>query len=244
MLDTSRASTWPPTVVGGDMPGRAHGRALDLLQRGRRPSSAETLGATSWRPARDALQRGRRPSSAETPDGGDATLVQPRLQRGRRPSSAETRRDRQRCAGRGGASTWPPTVVGGDRRAREAPARRPRHASTWPPTVVGGDLDRLERHVHHMQLQRGRRPSSAETGVGRHVRNVVDAASTWPPTVVGGDDAAPTRKIGVPTPLQRGRRPSSAETGVRARADRRRDLASTWPPTVVGGDRPTRAAAP
>ncbi len=37
------------------------------------------------------------------------------------------------------ASTWPPTVVGGDPDQRDAECKLACGASTWPPTVVGGD---------------------------------------------------------------------------------------------------------
>ncbi len=280
------ASTWPPTVVGGDddcrrnVCGPCQGlqrgrrpssaetelaarlrRSITRLQRGRRPSSAETSTSTTSRcvtrtcfnvaadrrrrrpvesvtmlDCDDPLQRGRRPSSAET---CDTVIVDPpygALQRGRRPSSAETsvgvhsgfaligfnvaadRRRRRHALHRrprspAVASTWPPTVVGGDVGRAHHPRVLDAAASTWPPTVVGGD--------------EGDRPMSDRP----------DVASTWPPTVVGGDLGRVLMAAGLAALLQRGRRPSSAETGRLAlRAQLVRDGASTWPPTVVGGD--------
>ncbi len=134
------ASTWPPTVVGGDAT-RLHATDVDSIE----------------------LQRGRRPSSAETCKGG--LLRRPGL---RFNVAADRRRRRRRALSSSraslGASTWPPTVVGGDAETPEQRERRERLASTWPPTVVGGDLPRRRRTLSVTSaLQRGRRPSSAET---------------------------------------------------------------------------------
>ncbi len=228
------ASTWPPTVVGGDVQHDGDRWASMGLQRGRRPSSAETCARRSCTSSRS----GRFNVAAD--------------RRRRRPGQGVQARDRLRAA-----STWPPTVVGGDERMtlgrRPASAmlqrgRRPssaetRAAQTVPHTPRRGfnvAADRRRRRPAEakvaesakLQLQRGRRPSSAETRV-----------------FVAGGAAG--------TALQRGRRPSSAETrrsslpGPPGRyrfnvaADRRRreyeadghpPPASTWPPTVVGGD--------
>ncbi len=276
------ASTWPPTVVGGDFRVSVHDRYRCQLQRGRRPSSAETTVGCSRVSPGCVLQRGRRPSSAETHDDlAIAVRIDP-LQRGRRPSSAETARcgtalnprtlgfnvaaDRRRRRqtiqdGTGvqpSASTWPPTVVGGDKkkpdpsqtiqdgfnvaadrrrrrrrlahplphsrarfnvaadRRRRRPAlgerapRRRAHASTWPPTVVGGD-GRLDQ-----------RPDARPR------------ASTWPPTVVGGDATTWTPGATDDSALQRGRRPSSAETS-------RRDPRPRCPRWLQRGRRPSSA---
>ncbi len=184
------ASTWPPTVVGGDAPGTACSssstpRSFNVAadRRRRRPN-----GGGPRPHVKDRLQRGRRPSSAETTHNSRARGGKPkRLQRGRRPSSAETRRATGPPPGHAAASTWPPTVVGGDV-ARRRPRSPHSSASTWPPTVVGGDVltDDTERSVA-LPLQRGRRPSSAETSEPGALTHGDLPASTWPPTVVGGD---------------------------------------------------------
>ncbi len=133
------------------------------------------------------------------------------LQRGRRPSSAETPQPTVREKRGGGASTWPPTVVGGDRRDPRR-TNRASPASTWPPTVVGGDphassrATTLSRCFNVAADRRRRRRRLVAAPV-----EAVEDASTWPPTVVGGD------------PLR------SRPPGIG-------DHASTWPPTVVGGD--------
>ncbi len=237
------ASTWPPTVVGGDSrsawPCRPRTRCFNVAADRRRRRPAEWAAIEE---AAKKLQRGRRPSSAETSIGARATgPVECSLQRGRRPSSAETPRHGARRGRRADASTWPPTVVGGDLRRAPCPVGAPLRASTWPPTVVGGDdwrcsrssglpgcrfnvaadrrrrrrpgrrfrpirftsfnvaADRRRRRpgaacsarTRCKRLQRGRRPSSAETSMPRF-------------------NASPIFE------LQRGRRPSSAETSMRS----------------------------
>ncbi len=209
----ARASTWPPTVVGGDGHGATlHYVRIRVLQRGRRPSSAETPSTTPRRSrpgsgfnvAADRRRRRRDHLHARTDVerastwpptvvGGDVysgvviPLDRCLLQRGRRPSSAETAGQPQAVRQGPEASTWPPTVVGGDLRRAPCHVGAPLRASTWPPTVVGGD-------------------SACGSHTPRSVR-----ASTWPPTVVGGDR-------------------------VRLEVRNARPRASTWPPTVVGGD--------
>ncbi len=138
------------------------------------------------------------------------------LQRGRRPSSAETPPLRQ------SPERWPGGFnVAADRRRRRRRSRRrsPLTATRCFNVAADRRRRRLERQLVRgpagEPLQRGRRPSSAETlRRARGDRRAPGRASTWPPTVVGGDpDARETVPAGIEV-LQRGRRPSSAETQV------------------------------
>ncbi len=209
------------------------------LQRGRRPSSAETKLATRLDAHNLALQRGRRPSSAETSAPAFAPRNGAALQRGRRPSSAETR----------SVPRWTaPTGPCGFNVAADRRRRRPRRAcsgSASPTTSFNVAADRRRRRLVAEQngvsrdvlLQRGRRPSSAET-------SCTSTTATRRSGLQRGrrpssaETLRSSRRRRAPRPLQRGRRPSSAETSP---ADRRpptaEPRASTWPPTVVGGDR-------
>ncbi len=282
----TRASTWPPTVVGGDalvrptVDSRApecFNVAADRRRRrprrtaaGPRPRHRFNVAADRRRRRRRAREglRGRRARFNVAADRRRrrrvySVLPKPShatLQRGRRPSSAETtvapgsrtppggfnvaadRRRRRRAALRAGVALVQGFNVAADRRRR-----RPAHqdgadphvrASTWPPTVVGGDDAGVTSHdAATPELQRGRRPSSAETpGLHQDRSRGAPAASTWPPTVVGGDADSQSDYAGVSNlALQRGRRPSSAETSWAPR--------TTHTPTTVlqRGRRPSSA---
>ena len=220
------------------------------------------MGQGATNPLAASLQRGRRPSSSESLSGAvDSPRAQSMLQRGRRPSSSERRRARGRRRRRGHASTGPTTFVVGeagsmssddaspvcfngadDLRRRRGRAEAGRlevddGASTGPTTFVVGEsfrsarprgprsrfngADDLRRRRaapaaraswSATSLQRGRRPSSSERPTCAPYSNLPTIASTGPTTFVVGEIASYRLITSLPMLLQRGRRPSSSES--------------------------------
>ena len=190
----------------------------DLLQRSRRPKTAESASPIPPVAVREMLlQRSRRPKTAERPPGGSPLgRWSPRF------NGAAVRRRRRVIAGidRAGevrvASTEPPSEDGGEQSRRSAP-RAHRPASTEPPSEDGGEEPATRRPLPDPN------------------------ASTEPPSEDGGETELQVMNPVALDLLQRSRRPKTAERFEAGKLRERLSKASTEPPSEDGGEATRRS---
>ena len=241
-----------------------------LLQRSRRPKTAESRRTRSGGDARRVLQRSRRPKTAERPErrAADRARVAHRfngaavrrrrraachhvdrarpvlLQRSRRPKTAESAprlRDPARARTSLQRSRRPKTAESSRRFVVESPACRGFNGAAVRRRRRGCP-SRRARRLLIAALQRSRRPKTAERpqSIGSTAPGSA-CASTEPPSEDGGElVAAHARRVDEPRASTEPPSEDGGEPPSRATSTPVCDRASTEPPSEDGGERSSR----